>query len=62
MLGNEACAEAAILTGYRFYGGYPISPATKILEILSRHLPIVDGLCLQFEDEFAVMVALVDAS
>jgi 2-oxoglutarate ferredoxin oxidoreductase subunit alpha len=62
MLGNEACAEAAILAGCRFYGGYPITPATEILEILSRRLPMVDGLCLQFEDEIAALVAVVGAS
>jgi 2-oxoglutarate/2-oxoacid ferredoxin oxidoreductase subunit alpha len=62
MLGNEACAEAAILAGCRFYGGYPITPATEILENLSRRLPMVDGLCLQFEDEIAALVAVVGAS
>ena len=62
MLGNEACAEAAILAGCRFYGGYPITPATEILENLSRKLPLVDGLCLQFEDEIAALVAVVGAS
>ncbi|MDA8127002.1 MAG: 2-oxoacid:acceptor oxidoreductase subunit alpha [Deltaproteobacteria bacterium] len=62
MLGNEACAEAAILAGCRFYGGYPITPATEILENLARKLPMVDGVCLQFEDEIAAMVAVVGAS
>jgi 2-oxoglutarate ferredoxin oxidoreductase subunit alpha len=62
MLGNEACAEAAILAGCRFYGGYPITPATEILEIMSRRLPLVDGLCLQMEDEIAALVAVVGAS
>ncbi len=62
MLGNEACAEAALLAGCRFYGGYPITPATEILETLSRRLPLVDGLCMQFEDEIAALVAVVGAS
>ncbi len=62
MLGNEACAEAAILAGCRFYGGYPITPATEILEAMSRRLPLVDGLCLQMEDEIAALVAAVGAS
>jgi 2-oxoglutarate ferredoxin oxidoreductase subunit alpha len=62
MLGNEACVEAAILAGCRFYGGYPITPATEILEIMSRRLPLVDGLCLQMEDELAALVAVVGAS
>jgi len=62
MLGNEACVEAALLAGCRFYGGYPITPATEILEIMSRRLPLVDGLCLQMEDEIAALVAVVGAS
>src|SRR4030067_2831646 len=60
--GNEACAEAALLAGCRFYAGYPITPATEILEIMSRRLPLVDGLCLQMEDEIAALVAVVGAS
>jgi len=62
MLGNEACVEAALLAGCRFYGGYPITPATEILEIMSRRLPLVDGLCIQMEDEIAALVAVVGAS
>ncbi len=62
MMGNEACAEAALLAGCRFYGGYPITPATEILEVMSRRLPLVDGLCLQMEDEIAALVAVVGAS
>lgn len=62
MLGNEACAEAALLAGCRFFAGYPITPATEILEVMSRRLPLVDGLCLQMEDEIAAVVAIVGAS
>lgn len=62
MMGNEACGEAALLAGCRFYGGYPITPATEILEFMSRRLPLVDGLCLQMEDEIAALVAVVGAS
>jgi 2-oxoglutarate ferredoxin oxidoreductase subunit alpha len=62
MLGNEACVEAALLAGCRFYAGYPITPATEILEVMSRRLPLVDGLCLQMEDEIAAVVAIVGAS
>jgi 2-oxoglutarate ferredoxin oxidoreductase subunit alpha len=62
MLGNEACAEAALLAGCRFFAGYPITPATEILEVMSRRLPLVDGLCLQMEDEIAAVVSIVGAS
>ncbi|MHB8771879.1 MAG: 2-oxoacid:acceptor oxidoreductase subunit alpha [Syntrophales bacterium] len=62
MMGNEACAEAALPAGCRYFAGYPITPATEILEVMSRRLPLVDGLCLQMEDEIAAVVAMVGAS
>jgi 2-oxoglutarate ferredoxin oxidoreductase subunit alpha len=62
MQGNEACVEAAILAGCRFFAGYPITPATEILEGMARWLPLVDGFCLQAEDEIAAIVAAVGAS
>jgi len=62
MQGNEACVEAAILAGCRFFAGYPIKPATEILEGMARRLPLVDGFCLQAEDEIAAIVAVVGAS
>ncbi|MBU2053952.1 MAG: 2-oxoacid:acceptor oxidoreductase subunit alpha [Proteobacteria bacterium] len=62
MMGNEACVEAALLAGCRFYAGYPITPATEILEVMSMRLPLLDGLCLQMEDEIAAMVSVVAAS
>jgi hypothetical protein len=30
--GNEACAEAAITAGCRFFAGYPITPSSEIAE------------------------------
>ena len=62
MQGNEACVEAAILAGCRFFAGYPITPASEILEGMARRLPLVDGFCLQAEDEIAAIVAVVGAS
>jgi len=62
MQGNEACVEAALLAGCRFFAGYPITPASEILEGMARRLPLVDGFCLQAEDEIAALVAVVGAS
>jgi len=62
MQGNEACVEAALLAGCRFFAGYPITPASEILEGMARRLPLVDGFCLQAEDEIAALVAVVAAS
>jgi 2-oxoglutarate ferredoxin oxidoreductase subunit alpha len=60
--GNEACAEAAITTGCRFFAGYPITPASEVAEYLSRRLPQVGGIAIQMEDELASIGAVVGAS
>ncbi|QNB47195.1 2-oxoacid:acceptor oxidoreductase subunit alpha [Thermanaerosceptrum fracticalcis] len=60
--GNEACAEAALLAGCRFFAGYPITPSTEIAEIMANELPKVGGVFIQMEDEIASAMALVGAS
>ncbi|MEO0206321.1 MAG: 2-oxoacid:acceptor oxidoreductase subunit alpha [candidate division WOR-3 bacterium] len=62
MTGNEACAEAAIVAGMRFFAGYPITPSSEIAEVLSKRLPEVGGVFIQMEDEIASMGALIGAS
>ncbi len=60
--GNEAVAEAAIIAGCRFCAGYPITPASEILERLAELLPQVGGVFIQMEDEIAALMAVVGAS
>ena len=60
--GNEACAEAALLAGCRFFAGYPISPSSEIAEHLSVRLPQVGGRFIQMEDEIAAMGAILGAA
>jgi 2-oxoglutarate ferredoxin oxidoreductase subunit alpha len=60
--GNEACAEAAIVAGCKFFAGYPITPASEIAEHLSKRLPQVGGIAIQMEDELASIGAVVGAS
>jgi 2-oxoglutarate ferredoxin oxidoreductase subunit alpha len=60
--GNEACVEAALIAGCRFFAGYPISPANEIPERLSERLPLVDGIFMQMEDEIASIGAVMGAS
>jgi 2-oxoglutarate ferredoxin oxidoreductase subunit alpha len=62
MTGNEACAEAALAAGCRFYAGYPITPSTEVAENLSRLLPRVGGRFIQMEDEIGAMGAIIGAS
>jgi 2-oxoglutarate ferredoxin oxidoreductase subunit alpha len=60
--GNEAVVEGALRAGCRFYGGYPITPATEISELLSVKLPQVGGTFVQMEDEIASLGAVIGAS
>ncbi len=60
--GNEACAEAALAAGCRFFAGYPISPSSEIAEHLSLRLPQVGGRFIQMEDEIAAMGAILGAA
>lgn len=60
--GNEACAEAALYAGCRFYAGYPISPSSEIAEIMAARLPQVGGKFIQMEDEIGSIAAVIGAS
>ncbi len=59
--GNEAIAKGAIDCGLKFFAGYPITPATKIMEITAKELPKLDGWTLQMEDEIAAISAVLGA-
>jgi len=60
--GDEACAEGALAAGCRFFGGYPITPATEVAERMSLRLPQVGGTFIQMEDEIAAMASILGAS
>ncbi len=60
--GNEACVEGALLAGCTFYAGYPITPSTEVMEIMSARLPKIGGKFIQMEDEIASMSAVIGAS
>jgi len=62
MTGDVACAEGALAAGCRFFGGYPITPATEVAEHMSGRLPEVGGTFIQMEDEIAAMAAVIGAS
>jgi 2-oxoglutarate ferredoxin oxidoreductase subunit alpha len=59
--GNQLVAQAALDANLSFYAGYPITPATKIMEILSKELPKHGGTLLQTEDEIAAIGAVIGA-
>jgi len=60
--GNEICAEAALFAGCKFFGGYPITPATEIMQYLQKDIWKHGGSLLQAEDEIAGIAAVVGAS
>lgn len=61
--GNEAIVYGALLANCRFFAGYPITPASEILEMMSQYLPLLKGgYFLQMEDEIASIAAIIGAS
>lgn len=60
--GNESFALGAITAGCRIYAGYPITPATDIMEFLAKELPKVGGTVVQTEDEIAAVGVILGAS
>ncbi|MBI5845482.1 MAG: 2-oxoacid:acceptor oxidoreductase subunit alpha [Deltaproteobacteria bacterium] len=62
MTGDEAIAEGALAAGCRFFGGYPITPATEVAERMANRMPGVGGVFVQMEDEIAAMASIIGAS
>jgi len=60
--GNEATGLGALRGGIKFVGGYPITPATEILEWMAGALPQCGGVLMQAEDELASINMIVGAS
>ncbi len=60
--GNQALSLGAIAGGCRYYAGYPITPASDILEFMAAHLPSFGGVVIQTEDEIAALASALGAS
>lgn len=60
--GNEAVGLGAVRGGVRFAAGYPITPATEVLEWLAAALPQANGKLVQAEDELASANMILGAS
>jgi 2-oxoglutarate ferredoxin oxidoreductase subunit alpha len=60
--GNQAVVAGALAANCRFFAGYPITPASDIMEALAKELPQVGGTFLQAEDEMAALAAVLGAS
>ena len=62
MSGNQAVAMGFLQAGGRFVAGYPITPATDMLEWLGPRLPKFGGALVQAEDELAAINMVLGAS
>jgi 2-oxoglutarate ferredoxin oxidoreductase subunit alpha len=62
MSGNRAIVAGALTAGCRYFAGYPITPATDILEEMAMRLPNVGGATFQTEDEIAAIASVIGAS
>jgi 2-oxoglutarate ferredoxin oxidoreductase subunit alpha len=60
--GADAMALGALEAGCRFYSGYPITPATSVMEALAKYLPAFGGTMVQAEDEIAAINMIIGAS
>lgn len=60
--GAQACLEGALIAGCRVYAGYPITPASEIMEHAAHRLPQVGGRFIQMEDEIGSASVLLGAS
>ncbi|MBC7261256.1 MAG: 2-oxoacid:acceptor oxidoreductase subunit alpha [Chloroflexi bacterium] len=63
MQGDEACAEGAIAAGCNYYAGYPITPASEIMEHICRRFTQLPGrVFIQMEDEIGSIASVLGAS
>ncbi|MFB6170978.1 MAG: 2-oxoacid:acceptor oxidoreductase subunit alpha [Haloarculaceae archaeon] len=53
--GDEAIGMGAIAAGCRFYSGYPITPATDVMEYLTGRIEQYGGAVVQAEDELSAI-------
>ena len=60
--GNQAICLGALHAGLSYYAGYPITPASDILEWLAARLPRFGGVAIQTEDEIAALASVLGAS
>lgn len=59
--GNVLAAKAAVDAGCMFYGGYPLTPSSEIMHVVSDLLPAVGGASIQMEDEIGGICAVIGA-
>ena len=60
--GNELAAIAAVDAGCMFFGGYPLTPSSEVMHVISDLLPAKGGVAIQMEDEIAGICCVIGAA
>jgi len=58
MFGNEVIAKGAIASWMDFYGAYPMTPASSLIDVVTENKSVT---FFQWEDEIAVSMAMLGA-
>jgi 2-oxoglutarate ferredoxin oxidoreductase subunit alpha len=62
ILGDEAIGFGAIVAGCRVYAGYPITPASEVLEFMADHIGKFGGAMIQADSEMAAAHHVIGAA
>jgi pyruvate/2-oxoacid:ferredoxin oxidoreductase alpha subunit len=60
--GNEAVVDAALAAGCKLFAGYPVTPATEIIELASDRFPAAGRICVPTEGEITAIHLVAGAS
>ncbi|TAK25960.1 MAG: 2-oxoacid:acceptor oxidoreductase subunit alpha [Chloroflexota bacterium] len=60
--GAQSLSLGTLAAGANFFAGYPITPASDVMEFLATELPKVGGTVVQAEDEMAAITMCLGAS
>lgn len=62
MSGNEGLVMGALAAGCKYFAGYPITPASSILESMVKNIGNFGGVAVQTEDEISAINSVIGAS
>ena len=62
ILGDEAVGAGSIVAGCRVYAGYPITPASEVLEYMADHIGKFGGAMIQADSEMAAAHHVIGAA
>jgi 2-oxoglutarate ferredoxin oxidoreductase subunit alpha len=62
IIGNEAVGAGAIAAGCRVYAGYPITPASEVLEFMAENISKFGGALIQADSEMAAAHHVIGAA